>query len=163
MLMLSSVLVDESSALHIRNAAGLALKNALSARVWTLPLFPSFLLSQPFFLCLKFLQENARQQEYSNRWLSLNNDAKGKIKQDALVTLNSSSSKAGNVASQVVAAIAAVELPQGQWADLIGVLLGFVNNEQSTPNLKITTLQTIGFICETIVSPFCDPFHLPTD
>lgn len=33
MLMLSSVLVDESSQLHVRNAAGLALKNALSARV----------------------------------------------------------------------------------------------------------------------------------
>lgn len=33
MVMLSSVLVDESSPLHVRNAAGLALKNALSARV----------------------------------------------------------------------------------------------------------------------------------
>ncbi len=33
MLMLSSVLVDESTPLHIRNAAGLALKNTLTARV----------------------------------------------------------------------------------------------------------------------------------
>lgn len=33
MLMLSSVLVDEITSLHIRNAAGLALKNALTARV----------------------------------------------------------------------------------------------------------------------------------
>lgn len=33
MLMLSSVLLDESSPIHVRNAAGLALKNALSARV----------------------------------------------------------------------------------------------------------------------------------
>ncbi len=33
MLMLSSVLVNETSPLHVRNAAGLALKNALSARV----------------------------------------------------------------------------------------------------------------------------------
>jgi importin subunit beta-1 len=31
--MLSSVLVDESTPLHIRNAAGLALKNTLTARV----------------------------------------------------------------------------------------------------------------------------------
>ena len=31
--MLSSVLSDESTPLHVRNAASLALKNALSARV----------------------------------------------------------------------------------------------------------------------------------
>ena len=66
------------------------------------------------------------------------------------MTLGSPSQKAGNFASQVVAAIAAVELPQGQWPDLIEILLGFVNN-QPNPNLKVATLQTIGFICETIV------------
>ncbi|KAG6861797.1 hypothetical protein C0995_011677 [Termitomyces sp. Mi166 len=125
MLMLSSVLAGEDGPLHVRNAAGLALKNALSAR------------------------DTARQQEYSNRWLSLPSETKGKIKQDALVTLGSASQKAGNFASTVVAAIAAVELPQGHWPELIELLLGFVNNLTNT-NLKISTLQTIGFICETI-------------
>jgi len=43
MLMLSTVLVDENTPLHIRNAAGLALKNALTARVC---LDPSFTVSQ---------------------------------------------------------------------------------------------------------------------
>lgn len=33
MLMLSAVLLEESTPLHVRNAAGLALKNALTARV----------------------------------------------------------------------------------------------------------------------------------
>ncbi|KAG6911089.1 hypothetical protein DXG01_004604 [Tephrocybe rancida] len=125
MLMLSAVLAAEETPLHVRNAAGLALKNALSAR------------------------DNVRQQEYSNRWLSLPNETKGKIKQDALLTLGSASQKAGNFASTVVAAIAAVELPQGHWPELIELLLGFVNNQTNT-NLKISTLQTIGFICETI-------------
>ncbi|KAF9449073.1 ARM repeat-containing protein [Macrolepiota fuliginosa MF-IS2] len=125
MLMLSSVLVNETSPLHVRNAAGLALKNALSAR------------------------EAARQTDYSNRWLQLSPDTKNKIKQDALMTLGSPSQKAGNFASQVVAAIAAVELPHNQWADLIEMLLSFVNNQTNT-NLKIATLQTIGFICEVI-------------
>ncbi|KAF9054219.1 armadillo-type protein [Panaeolus papilionaceus] len=125
MLMLSSVLVNEGTPLHIRNAAGLALKNALTAR------------------------EAARQTEFANRWTALDNDTKAKIKQDALVTLGSSSVKAGAYASQVVAAVAAVELPQGQWPDLIEILLGFVNNATNT-NLRISTLQTIGFICEAI-------------
>lgn len=84
------------------------------------------------------------------------------------MTLGSQSQKAGNFASQVVAAIAAVELPQGQWPDLIEILLGFVNN-QPNANLKIATLQTIGFICETIVcfrivsiEGLCQLFHPET-
>jgi importin subunit beta-1 len=36
-LMLSSVLVEESAPVHVRTAAGVALKNALSARVSSLP------------------------------------------------------------------------------------------------------------------------------
>lgn len=72
------------------------------------------------------------------------------------MTLGSNSAKAGTFAAQVVAAIAAVELPNGQWNDLIEVLLGFVNNQPST-NLKIATLQAIGFICESIVCTFSFP------
>ena len=72
------------------------------------------------------------------------------------MTLGSPNLKAGQFASQVVAAIAAVELPHEQWAELIAVLLGFVNNQPNT-NLKIATLQTIGFICETIVSSLPRP------
>ena len=114
-----------------------------------------YLTSLPCLFDLYFLisQEGSRQVEYSTRWLSLNAEAKAKIKQDALLTLGSPSQKAGNFASQVVASIAAVELPQGQWPDLIELLLGFVNNQPNT-NLKISTLQTIGFICETIVRLF---------
>lgn len=67
------------------------------------------------------------------------------------MTLGSPNVKAGNFASQAVSAIAAVELPQGQWPELIETLLGFVNNPTNT-NLRISTLQTIGFICEAIVS-----------
>ncbi|KAF8841836.1 ARM repeat-containing protein [Paxillus ammoniavirescens] len=125
MMMLSSELANENSQLHIRNAAGLALKNTLSAR------------------------ETARQSEYANRWLALDSATKDKIKQESLVTLASPLTKAGAFAAQVVAAIAAVELPHDQWPDLIELLLGFVNNS-TDPNLKIATLQTIGYICESI-------------
>ncbi|PPQ77891.1 hypothetical protein CVT25_015378 [Psilocybe cyanescens] len=125
MTMLSSVLCDENTQIHVRNAAGLALKNALTAR------------------------EAPRQTELTNKWLSLNNEIKLKIKQDALITLGSSNAKAGAFASQVVSAIAAVELPAGHWPDLIEILLGFVNN-QTNANLRIATLQTVGYICEAI-------------
>jgi len=89
----------------------------------------------------------------TNRWLALPNDTKTKIKQDALLTMGSPQAKAGTFASRVVAAIAAVELPQGQWTDLIEILLGFVNT-QGNANLRISTLQTIGIICDAIVRVF---------
>ncbi|KAI0351594.1 ARM repeat-containing protein [Trametes cingulata] len=124
-LMLASELVNEASPPHVRNAAGLALKNSLSAR------------------------EIARQTEYANRWLALDEGTKNKVKQDALMALASPAGKVGTVAAQVVSAIAAVELPQGQWMDVISILLGFVS-DQSNTSLRVATLQAIGFTCEAL-------------
>ncbi|GJE92935.1 ARM repeat-containing protein [Phanerochaete sordida] len=125
MMMLVAELVNDNSQPHIRNAAGLALKNAVSAR------------------------DATRQQEYSNRWLALDAGVRTQIKQKALQALASPNSRVGQVGAQFVAAIAAVELPMGQWNDLIEILLGFMNDQANTP-LRVATLQTIGYICESI-------------
>ncbi|KAL0945087.1 hypothetical protein HGRIS_004240 [Hohenbuehelia grisea] len=63
MLMISTVLVEEGNPMHVRNAAGLALKNALTAR------------------------DSARQAEYFTRWLTLDAETKNKIKEDSLTSL----------------------------------------------------------------------------
>lgn len=55
-----------------------------------------------------------------------------------------------NNAAQAVAAIAAIELPQNQWPDLITGLLHNVSSTQDVA-LKQASLQAIGYICETIV------------
>lgn len=112
----------------------------------------SFLPSSVF---TSVIQEAARQTESANRWLAFDGAAKSKIKQETLVTLASPVAKAGSFAAQVVAAIAAVELPHDHWPDLIELLLGFVNNSTNA-NLKIATLQTIGYICESIVRRLID-------
>ncbi|KAI0717699.1 ARM repeat-containing protein [Cerioporus squamosus] len=125
MTMLSTELVNEASPTHVRNAAGLALKNTLSAR------------------------EIARQTDYANRWLALDEATRNKVKQDALMALASPAGKVGTVAAQVVSAIASVELPNGQWMDVIGLLLGFVS-DPSNISLRVATLQAIGFICESL-------------
>ena len=67
------------------------------------------------------------------------------------MTLGSAQSKAGSVAAQVVSAIATVELPNNQWSDLIELLLRAMDNADNT-NLRIATLRSIGYICESIVS-----------
>ena len=99
------------------------------------------------------LQDNARQVEYSTRWLALDVKIRGEIKEFVLRGLHSEQVKAGTVAAQSVAAIATVELPQGQWPDLIEILLRFVNTGTSVP-LRQSTLSAIGFICEVLVRVF---------
>ncbi|KAI6040534.1 armadillo-type protein [Pisolithus marmoratus] len=78
--------------------------------------------------------------QYTTQWLSLNNDTKAKVKQEVLVTLASSLSRAGGFFAQVIAAIASIGLPHDQWPDLIDLF-----------SVSIMTLQMIGYICESIV------------
>ncbi|GAA6025213.1 hypothetical protein JCM10207_001492 [Rhodosporidiobolus poonsookiae] len=122
---LCDALANEQVPSHIRNAAGLAIKNALSAR------------------------EAPRQEEYSNRWKNLDPATRDKLKHSALATLGAADRGARNVSGQVVSAIAAIELPSGMWSGLIGQLLELASRSDS-PQLRQATLQTIGYICEAI-------------
>lgn len=124
---LSQTLADAQAPAHIRNAAGLAIKNALAAR------------------------EAPRQEEYANRWKNLDPATRDRIKHDALATLAAPERSARNVSGQVIAAVAAVELPAGMWVGLVGQLLELASRQDS-PHLRQATLQTIGYICEAIVS-----------
>lgn len=133
---LSHALSDSSTPSHIRNAAGLAIKNALNAR------------------------ETQRQDDYANRWKHLEQQTRDKLKQDALNTLAVPDRGARNVSGQVIAAIAAIELPLGSWNTLITQLLEFVGRADN-PGLRQASLQTIGYICETIVSYIPLSFHVP--
>lgn len=129
---LADTLAGEQQPSHIRNAAGLAIKNALTAR------------------------ETPRQEEYANRWKNLDLATRDKLKHGALATLASTDRGARNVSGQVVAAIAAVELPAGLWTGLVGQLLELASRADN-PSLRQATLQTIGYICEAIVRRFTLP------
>lgn len=91
------------------------------------------------------------QPALSERWMALPEDARAPLKHILLQTLASPVHKAAFVAAQCVAAVAAIELPVGQWPELIGQLLQFVSNEENT-GLRIATLQAVGYVCEVIVS-----------
>jgi importin subunit beta-1 len=76
--MLCQELANEVTPLHIRQAAGLMLKNALSAR------------------------QSGRKEELANRWLQgVDANTKMQLKASVLATLGSQSANAGTVAAQV--------------------------------------------------------------
>lgn len=57
-------------------------------------------------------------------------------------------------AAQCVAYIAVAELPRGEWPNLITLLTQNVTNPASTEMTKEATLESIGYICQDIVSLF---------
>ena len=65
-----------------------------------------------------------------------------------LQTLASQDQRSGTVAAQVISAISEIEVPRNEWPDLMTTLIANVGTDNA--NLKIATLQTIGFICEAI-------------
>ncbi|KAJ2785647.1 karyopherin Kap95 [Coemansia interrupta] len=124
LLSLTQELANEAGQAPVRSAAGIALKNALTAK------------------------DELLMEQHAQRWLQVDESARSQIKQGALMTLGSGNRQATTAAAQTIAAIAAVELPQGQWLDVITTLLQ--NISTTNTSLKIASLQTIGFICETI-------------
>jgi importin subunit beta-1 len=121
---LSTELANEQAPSQTRIAAGLALKNSFSARDYT------------------------RLREVQQRWTSqIDPNTKSTVKNLALQTLGSQDSRAGQSAAQFIASIAAIELPQDQWPELMPTLVENVGSGSSQK--KQASLTTIGFICET--------------
>lgn len=95
-------------------------------------------------------QDAIYQPALTERWLSLPESASGPVKQSLLSTLGSQNRQVGNAVAQCVSAIAMVELPADKWPDLMPSLLGFAG-DQSNIQLRVSTLVTLGFICEVMV------------
>lgn len=117
-------LANESAQGPIRAAAGLALKNAFTARDYT------------------------RHQELQAKWLQgTDNETKTQVKNLTLQTLSSSNSQAGQASAQVISSIAAIELPRNEWPELMGLLVK--NVSEGADHQKQASLTTIGYICES--------------
>ncbi|KAJ3044887.1 karyopherin beta [Rhizophlyctis rosea] len=125
--MLAQELAQEQTPVHIRQSAGLVLKNSLQGK------------------------SAQAQNELSMRWQHVDPGTRNQIKNLVLSTLASPNSAAANTAGQVITAIAEIDLPTQQWPDLITTLLQNVTGPASADvNLKRATLQTFGYICEAI-------------
>lgn len=124
LLSLSGELANEEKPVESRKLAGLILKNAMDAK------------------------EQHRKFELVQRWLALDVSVKNQIKACLLQTLTSPVHDAQSTASQVIAKVAGIELPQKYWPELIGTLLS--NIHQLPPHVKRGTLETLGYLCEEV-------------
>ncbi|KAI9711200.1 MAG: karyopherin beta [Bogoriella megaspora] len=121
---LSQQLGNEQANSAVRQAAGLALKNATSAR------------------------DFARLKDVQNRWFTqVDPQIKEGVKTITLQALLSPDGRAGNAAAQFIASIAAIELPHNQWPELLKTLVDTVSNH-SNPGRQASVL-AIGYICDS--------------
>ncbi|KAF2860229.1 ARM repeat-containing protein [Piedraia hortae CBS 480.64] len=121
---LSTELANEQAQSQVRIAAGLALKNSFSSR------------------------DYSRLRQVQNRWLTqIHPQTKSAVKALALQTLGSPDTKAGQSAAQFIASIAAIELPRGQWPELMPTLVQNVGADSDAT--KQSSLVAMGFICES--------------
>ncbi|KAK5283910.1 karyopherin Kap95 [Exophiala xenobiotica] len=120
---LSRELANDQASASVRQAAGLALKNAFSYRDIT------------------------RLREVQARWLQgVDPQIKRQVKELALKTLNATP-QAALSSAQLIATIAAIELPRNEWPDLMPALVHNVGAGED--KLKQSSLTCIGFICES--------------
>lgn len=116
-------LANEDAQGPVRAAAGIALKNAFTAR------------------------EYGRLHELQEKWVKLDVDTKKQVKDLTLQALATGSTQAGQAAAQVTSSIAAIELPRDQWPELMPSLVRNVG--EGGDALKQSSLTAIGFICES--------------
>ncbi|KAI8826727.1 karyopherin Kap95 [Fimicolochytrium jonesii] len=119
---------NEQTKEHVRLAAALLIKNAISAK------------------------DPLKKEQLASRWLASDPGMRTAVKGAALNVLNSPAKSASNGATQVIQAIAEVELPQNQWPDLMPIMLDNVTNPAKAANtdLKKATLKAIGLVCEAV-------------
>jgi importin subunit beta-1 len=122
---LSDVLYEQQNPPVVRAAAGLQLKNQLTAR-----------------------DEYLRQQQ-QERWRSLPEPTRTHIKERVFKALGTEIFRPSS-APQCVAYIALIELPEQQWPGLIPALEANVTSPTSTQQLKLASLEAIGYICQDI-------------
>ncbi|KAG8465477.1 hypothetical protein KFE25_002784 [Diacronema lutheri] len=122
---LSAELANEEKPPEGRRLAGIIVKNCLDSKV------------------------ASKQDELTQAWLEMDLAMKQQIKVAVTSALASTAVQARQAAAQVVAKVAAIELPRGQWTDLIDALTANVTNSPSDL-LKQAALETLGYICEEI-------------
>ncbi|EMG46642.1 KAP95 Importin subunit beta-1 [Candida maltosa Xu316] len=122
--LLIEALMNEDASTQVRMLAGIALKNQLVA---------------------KDTKVKLAQQE---RWLKLDEGLRNNIKDLAVQGLRIPDQRVANTAAQLVAVIADIELPRGEWKSLIQTIVE--NTKTDNPeNVKRSSLLAIGYICES--------------
>jgi importin subunit beta-1 len=80
----------------------------------------------------------------------MNPELKAAVKQRVLRSLSSAVREVSAISAQVVSKIACIELPRGEWPDLVATLMSNVMNPD--PRVREASLKSIGYVCEEVTN-----------
>lgn len=123
-LALLAELQDESKPAASRQMAGVVLKNSVALDV----------------------RNEAQREALEARWKLLGADLRKQVKDACLSTLGSSSQQVRGTAALIIANLARIELPHGEWPDLIQILVSGCESGQAI--YMEAALTALGYVCE---------------
>ena len=123
---LVSVLENPVTLEHIRNLAGLQLKNLLKAN-----------------------DESIKQRKLE-KWNSCDPAIREQVRDKLLATLSSTIPGLSKSVAQAVAAFAAVEIPLGGWPTVLPQLIRNISDPGISLDPKVASLEALGFMCEAV-------------
>ena len=98
--LLAQVLVLPEAKVEARILAALSLKNELVSK------------------------DSIKNQQFAQRWATtIDPESKQQIKSNALAVLMDNEPRVANASAQLIAAIADIELPRGEWPDLMQIMV----------------------------------------
>lgn len=115
---------DDTKPPFVRNMAGTLLKNAVA---------PS-------------LREVAARQALEEKWKQLPAPVRQQVKAQVLATLGSRERDVRNVAANIVGSLSRIELPAGEWPNLITLLV--TGAQSGAEQHQEAALTALGYICE---------------
>lgn len=93
-------------------------------------------------------KDSRKRANQLTRWVGLDADSKAVIKQQAMKVLLGDDKDMVTSISQLVSAIATIDLPRNAWPDLIPTIIENTKTDKPV-NIKRSCLLTIGYICES--------------
>jgi len=85
-------------------------------------------------------------------WVNLEAEYRGHIKEAVVSALNTDDSNIRRAVALCVASMAAIEIPRGEWQDLMGIMVATAQNENV--NIRLSSLQTLGFLADELESKY---------
>lgn len=99
------------------------------------------------------ISNRSGDQRYEDLWIGFDNQFRLNIKEAILSSLASERAVVRSQVASLIAAICSIEIPRGEWLELLPNLCNNASNDSM--DIRLAALQTIGYICEEI-----DPRHV---
>eukprot|EP01039_Chlorochromonas_danica_P012809 gene12809-14747_t len=126
LLALCQEFATEGKDVGVRQAAGLCMKNMISA------------------------EDESIKQFKAQKWAACDPATKEQVKQGFLLALASADPTVSHTAAQVVAAYGAVELPSNLWPALLPTVFHNISSPEISDQTKVSSLETLGYMCDAM-------------